>query len=1248
MKRLIPSIHNVQYLFTGSLCLILSLFLSPIKAQDNGQKLWSNVKDGSFTYKGTRYIVPNTYRTLALDLDAMRTVLSKAPTETLGENTQAFTTISLPMPDGSWQRFAIYESSTMAPELARQFPDIKTYTGQGIDDPTASIKLDLTPQGFHAMTLSVNGSVFIDPYALGETNYYISYYKKDYQRNNKMFFEIPPIDNRQKEQIKQNKVPNSNNPTDDPQLLQSPDGKLRVYSLALAGTGEYTTFHGGATQALAAMNTTMNRVNGVYERDLSVRMTLVANNNLLVYTNANTDPYTNDNGGTMLGQNQSNVNSVIGSANYDIGHVFSTGGGGIASLGSVCVSSQKAQGVTGSPQPVGDPFDIDYVAHEMGHQFGADHTFNCEDNACGGGNRNGPTAYEPGSGSTIMAYAGICAPSDIQNNSDDYFHAGSLVEIYAFITGTGNSCDTETALANSAPVVNAGADYVIPYSTPFTLVGSATDADNDALTYCWEEMDLGSPVSLSGTLSGNSPAFRSYDPVSVPERTFPKIQTVIANTTDNKEKLPNYARTMNFRLSVRDNKAGGGCVRYDNMTVTVNGTAGPFLVTAPNNTGISVPGLSTYTVTWNVAGTTAAPVSCANVNILLSTDGGLTYPITVLANTANDGTEVVTIPNNQTTQARIRVQCANNVFFDISNNNFTITAATNPDFSIAVTPSTQSVCSPASTSYNVATTAIAGFSTPINLTLLGLPAGATSSFVPPTVTPGSPSVLNINSGSAATGNYNVIVTGTAGAITHTAAAVLNITSGTPGTMTLLTPGNAANVSTTPTFTWAAATNAATYDLQISTSPTFATTVVNQTGLTGTSYTLATPLANATTFFWRMRPVNGCATGGFTTGIVPYFNTTGSACTTYASTDVPKAISASGTVTVNSTLSIPTTSPITDLNVLNLQGIHSYMGDLRFRLISPTGTNIVLYDFNAAGCQAQANFNVNFDDDVAAGNPPCVTAGGTYRSTATALTTLDGQNPNGTWTLRVEDIANQDGGTLNSWSLQVCAAANQSTSPATTANLKLFLQGAYSAPTMTTTLKANNLLPITQPYAQAPWAYNGGEAVAAQANLPATATDWVLIEMRDADYNIVERRAAIVLSNGDIAEPGATTGGVRFYLLQNATAYYITVRHRNHLAIMSATPVTVAASTITYDFTAGTNRALGGASQMALSGSVALMKAADTNVNGVITFADYNAYIQGAPNIYTNADLNLDRAISVADFNLYQQNAGTIGIPLLRY
>ncbi|HMT28969.1 MAG TPA: M12 family metallo-peptidase [Bacteroidia bacterium] len=636
-----------------------------ISQASNSRDAWKQLSNEKVISQGERLIQPLKYLSYSLNQGMLYDVCRLAPDETMENGKTSQVILSLPFPDGSFQEFKILRSQVMHPDLAARYPQIETFSGQGITDPSALVKFDFTEFGFHAMVLSSTGTVFIDPYSQLDQEHYMVYYKKDFVTSKDFIC----LSTESESLIENDRLGIGTNG-----VAKSVGAELKTYRLALAATGEYTAFHGGTVAgALAAMVTSVNRVTGVYERDLSIRLVLIPNTDTLIFTNSQTDPYTNNDGGIMLGQNQATVQARIGGANYDIGHVFSTGGGGIAGLGVVCYFTQKAQGVTGSPSPIGDPFDIDYVAHEMGHQFGGNHTFNCEVGACLG-NRSFTTAYEPGSGTTIMAYAGICGNNNLQSNSDDYFHTKSFDEIINYTTtGIGSNCPVITTTGNTPPVINPIPAYTIPYLTPFRLTGDAYDPDGDPITYCWEQFNLGPGGSWNAPV-GNAPIFRSFDPTTSPVRLFPKLSNILSNTQTIGEVKPSYARTLSFKLTARDNRLNGGGVTNNDtpFQVDVINTGQAFAVTAPNTTGIvwSINGVET--VTWDVGGSDLAPINTPLVNILLSTDGGLTFPTVLASQVPNNGSYNVNVPNSPTTTARVMVEGDGNIFFDINDKNFEI------------------------------------------------------------------------------------------------------------------------------------------------------------------------------------------------------------------------------------------------------------------------------------------------------------------------------------------------------------------------------------------------------------------------------------------------------------------------------------------------------------------------------------------------------------------------------------------------
>ena len=667
------------------------LFIGTYGIAQNGTALWkkNTAKETSGRISKSHLPQKNLFD---LDVPTLKKMLAKSPKRDASNNT-ANTIITLPNGEGKLENFKVYENSVMDPALAAKYPEIKSYVAVGVDNPNARAYFSNSPLGFKSMTVYPNQeATFIEPITNDLNTYTV--YKKSDNKNSLDKFECGVTDTA---------IELVNRSTTDV-ARGADDAKLRTFRLALSCTGEYATYFGGTKAlALAGMNNTLTRVNAIFERDFGLRLVLIANNDNVIYTNAATDPYGDDPAywGSQL---QSNLTTTIGEANYDIGHLFggTTAGGNANCNGCICVDGSKGSAYTGTSTPSGDRFDIDYVAHEMGHQLGANHTFTYRTES---GN---PAQMEPGSGSTIMSYAGTSL-KDIQQYSNDYFHAISIQQVTDNIKT--KTCATITLTGNAVPVVNAGIDYTIPKGTPFMLTGVATDSNtNDTLTYSWEQIDLGDATTTVPTATATAgPLFRSYLPTTSPKRYFPNMTTILAGLSTTagsriaSETLPSVARTLNFRLTVRDNRVGGGANNTDDMVITVNGTAGPFTVDT-QNTAVSYAAGTSQTINWTVAGTNANGVNAANVDILLSTDGGQTFPITLVAGTPNDGSQSIVIPNMPGTTNRIMVKGSNHIFFDVNNANFTITGSGSAD-TTAPTASTLSASGTTTSSTNLTWTA---------------------------------------------------------------------------------------------------------------------------------------------------------------------------------------------------------------------------------------------------------------------------------------------------------------------------------------------------------------------------------------------------------------------------------------------------------------------------------------------------------------------------------------------------------------
>lgn len=992
---------------------LLVIFTTNIMAQRN---VWNETpKEGfSFLQQKERASVLVDYKVFHLELDELKSQLSHAP---IRGNAISEVIVLFPNHEGEIEPYRIYEAPVLHSDLAIQFSEIKSYVGQGVNNKADIIRFSITIFGFHGMIMSPSGTVLIDPFT-NDLNYYVVYPKNKAQTDRAFDCLVEDIENEIPKEVYFSPR--------NAYSIEANTGIFRTYRLALAGTEEYSQFHinqaglaGGTLvqrqgAVLAAMNVTMTRVNGVYEKDMSLTMVIVPNNvNVVFLLPENPDSLTNNSGGTLLNEIQSVINNNIGFSNYDIGHVFSTGGGGVAILNSPCTGN-KARGVTGLPAPVGDPFDIDYVAHEMGHQFGATHTQN---NSC---NRSGQTAAEPGSGSTIMGYAGICAPN-VQFNSDAYFHAVSMAQMDNFVAGGGN-CSANVNNNNNPPVIEPLQNYVIPRSTAFVLRGNASDVDNDVLTYCWEQTDTQVSAQPPQASSTGGPSFRTLSPMTSPARFFPNMPTILGGGLANQwEVIPAVGRTMNFALTVRDNRTPlGGQTARANMQVTTVDAAGPFEVTSPNTPITWVAG-SNQNVTWNVAGTTASGVDTPFVDIYLSTNNGASFPVLLASQVPNDGSEVITVPNSPGSQNRIMVMGHGNIFFDVSNTNFVISAAPS-SMSIAFNgvegEQNKIVCKGQNTSFALNYNALAGFSGTTTFAVSGQPAGVNVNFSPTSTNTTGSVVMSIsNTTNAAVGFYTLEVTATSGVQTSIVNYYLEI-SGDFSPVTLNLPLNGATglSSDSVNFEWFPSPEATSYVIEIATDAGFNNIVVMET-VSASSYT-GSNLPSSTTVYWRVRPANGPCLGDFSS--VFSFNTI--FCGNYVSTNVPIVIPVVAS-TVQSTLTVPADENISIENLsVSINITHSWIRDIIVTLISPSGTQVRLLNRPCLNSSQYQNAVATFSSTGVALScnlqPQNAVSGNVLP--VDPITNFVGQNSQGVWTLRVQDAVNQDGGTINSWSINVCS------------------------------------------------------------------------------------------------------------------------------------------------------------------------------------------------------------------------------------
>ena len=906
--------------------------------------------------------------------------------------------VQIPDEKGNLTAFKLTETSVLSDQLSAKYPEIKSYTGHALNKSGDKLRLSVSHKGIQGLVLHTNGNpvTFLQK---SESGTYVVYSRnkqtnlakeficatQDFDSGLSSLTNISPVDNQE----------------------------LRKFRIAVAATGEYTQYHGGTVaDALAAINATITRVNSLFENDIGVRLELIATTDQVIYVEPETDPFN----GVSTTQAQSAFTNTIGEENYDVGILFGlseSSNGNAGRIGSVCRNNIKGSSFASGPVPEGDIFDIDFVAHEIGHQFGANHTWSFEAEGTG-------VQVEPGSGSTIMGYAGITGPNNVTANSDDYFHYSSIVQITDYLNTT--NCAEIISLVNNPPVIVPTGSFTIPKSTAFVLTGSASDPDsNDVLTYAWEQIDNGIvPFDIFGPNNPSGSNFRSQIPSVQPERYFPALSSVLQgmltqqnpNINSTWETVSNIEREMNFALTVRDNVLGAGQVAADLVNVFVEGSAGPFVVTSQQESFVAIAG-SVQTITWNVANTHVAPVNAENVDIYLSINGGNDFPILLAEGVPNDGSHNVVLPGNATNFARIMIKASDNIFFAVNASQFTIEAS---EVVLDFETTEFDICQPENLFIPFNYETFLGFNEEVTFSIPSPPAGLSFDFLPNTaIDSNTPVQLSFSdTQNVAVGSYPITVVATSANFQKELVLNVNFFDGTFSYVSLNTPENGSiDVSRFETLTWSEDTGA-TFAVEIATDANFVNIVESETGLIINSY-VPTILDFETEYFWRVKPSNSCGEGAFSE--VNSFTTISFSCANKTAGGMPIIISDNAAQTVTSTISFSENLIITDVNVI-LEIDHTFLSDLSVTLTSPQGTVVSLF---SSSCGSSEDVSAVFDDQaistIFCSGQPAIN--GTIQPDG-FLSSFNGESTEGNWVLTVNDSADNDGGAIQNFSLEICA------------------------------------------------------------------------------------------------------------------------------------------------------------------------------------------------------------------------------------
>ncbi|PHN07343.1 reprolysin-like metallopeptidase [Flavilitoribacter nigricans] len=998
------------------------------------------------------------FRPVTVDMSAFKSLLANAPEESAGQGRNTLE-VTFPLPNGETETYLVVHSPLMMPRLAAKYPNIQSFRLIGTQRANSSGRMTYGTNGLSAILRTRFGEVYIDALTLERDDLYRVYFGREVtlESDGSIALDCGLSPEMTPETLEADEWEAERPVSGGRSGAASVD--LRVYSLALACTGEYAQTHGGTKESvLSSFNEAVSLLTEIYESELSIRFMLIEDIEKLIWLDPQLDPFVNANGGLALVNQISDAfttDAKISLSSFDLGHLFTgdcTDVGGVAP-GRAC-NFGREKGVTCHSSSNVSLMVRRIMAHEVGHQFSASHSFtNCPPSQ---GAVVGGKAVEPGSGSTIMSYAGLCGNQNLINDNDGYFHVQSLEEIMTYSReGTGRTCATQISIDNTEP--EARIDYAdgfyIPVNTPFQLTGSGSDLEDEDLTYCWEQFDVG-PLSVLGDPSGNTPLFRSYPPTSIPTRVFPRIEDIVTNTANRNELMADYARDMTFRMTVRDNHPGGGTAAWQEVAFHTTDVAGPFMVLSPDTDRPMWEAGTYQKVVWEVANTNRDPVNCQFVNIRLSTDGGFNYPYVLATGVPNTGSAMVPVPNIETVAARIKVEANDNIFFNISSQNFRITAPTSAGFTMTPSQNNQNVCLPDLVSIDLATQSFLGFNEDITFEVMeGLPNDAAFDFSPAIIKPGETSTLRIDIPDRNnTGAYEVKLRAyVPGRDTVVQTLYLNLTSNDFSDVSIVEPMDGENgIGLTTTLAWTESANASKYEVELANNPSFEDPYLLDASELAEGTTEFEPdviLEENTLHYWRLRPINECSDGEYLP--VNTFHTENLICTGFTSNDTPVVIPGSGLPTKTSVISVDFDGTISDLNIPLVKGSYQPVSSLRLSLTSPAGTEVILFDGN---CGNTTDLLIGFDDQ-APDTLTCPPDDGIVFQPVKPLADFIGESTRGDWTLKVQVISSGFGGVGNigEWRLEFCASSTP-IDPVLVTNDTLYVPPGLANPVMADVLE----------------------------------------------------------------------------------------------------------------------------------------------------------------------------------------------------